>query len=462
MLDHIKSAYFIGIKGVGMTALAQIFKEKYKVKVIGSDTDEEFFTDKVLRSHRIKFCNGFNVKNLSSQVGTRRGAFLVIISSAYNEQNNIEVKQAKKLGLKIIKYSEGLSMLFKNNFGIAICGSHGKTTTTAMLGYVLKKAGLDPTVIVGSNVPQFKGNALSGKSKYLVVEADEYQAKILEYQPQAIIITNIDYDHPDFFKNEKAYKQVFWKFIKKLPKNGILVVNVDDGNVKDLVKKVKQQKLRIKILEYSAVFPPFAKGARGIFSASNGISLKLPGTHNISNALAVFTLAKHFDIPEKQIIKYLNEFKGTTRRFEHKGKYRRAIVIDDYAHHPTEIKATLKAAREKYPEKRIWCVFHPHTFSRTQALFDDFAKSFHDADKTIILDIYGSARETKGNGHFNRRRGDSKDLVSAINKNNSDALYLPTKEDTAKYLRNRLGDKDILITMGAGDVWKIGEKLLKN
>lgn len=452
MLDHIKSSYFIGIKGVGMTALAQIFKDKYGIQVTGSDTDEEFFTDKVLRSHRIKFYNGFNAKNL---VGTRRGAFLVVISSAYNEHNNIEVKEARDRGLKIIKYSEGISMLFKNNFGIAVCGSHGKTTTTAMLGYVLKKAGLDPTVIVGSNVPQFKGNALSGKSKYFVVEADEYQAKILEYQAKIIILTNIDYDHPDFFKNEKAYKEVFWKFVKKLPQNGILVANVDDKNVKDLVRKAKQKKLKIKILEYSTILPPFAKGAREIFSPSGELNLRLPGAHNISNALAVLTLAQELGIDKKNIIRYLNEFKGTTRRFEYKGKYRGALIIDDYAHHPAEIQATLKAAREKYPKKKIWCVFHPHTFSRTEALFDDFAKSFSNANKTIILDIYNSARETKGNVH-------SKDLVKAINENHSDALYLSTKEDATEHFKSNLERNDVLITMGAGDVWKIGEELLKN
>lgn len=439
MLNNIKSAYFIGVKGVGMTALTQIFKEKYKINVIGSDTNEEFFTDKVLRAHRIKFYNGFKIKNLPHRVD------LVVISSAYNEQNNIEVKEARNRGLKIIKYSEGLSILFKNNFGIAVCGSHGKTTTTAMLGYVLKKAGLDPTVIVGSNVPQFKGNALVGKSQYLVVEADEYQAKILEYQPKIIIITNIDYDHPDFFKDEKAYREVFWKFIKKLPKDGILVANTGDKNVNNLIKKVKQQRLPVKVLEYS------------LSQRNNiaGLNLKIPGLHNISNALAVFILAKHFNISEKKIIKYLNEFKGTTRRFEYKGKYRGAIIIDDYAHHPSEIQATLKAAREKYSKKRIWCVFHPHTFSRTEAFFDDFAKSFNNADKTIILDIYNSARETKGNVH-------SKDLVKAINENHSDALYLPTKEDTMEYLKSNLERNDVLITMGAGDVWKIGGKLLKD
>lgn len=448
MLDHIKTAYFIGIKGVGMTALAQIFKEKYKIKVTGSDTDEEFFTDKVLRSHRIKFCNGFKTENVPDQ------ADLVVISSAYNEHNNIEVKEARDRGLNIIKYSEGISMLFKNNFGIAVCGSHGKTTTTAMLGYAFKKAGLDPTVIVGSNVPQFKGNALSGKSKYLVVEADEYQAKILEYQARVVLVNNIDYDHPDFFKNEKAYKEVFWKFVRKLPQNGILVANMDDKNVKDLVRKAKQQKLKIKILEYSAIIPPFAKGVGGI-SPSIELNLRLPGTHNISNALAVLTLAQELGISKKDIIKYLNEFKGTTRRFEYKGKYRGALIIDDYAHHPAEIQATLKAAKEKYPQKRIWCVFHPHTFSRTEAFFDDFAKSFSNANKTIILDIYNSARETKGNVH-------SKYLVKAINENHSDALYLPTKEDAMEYLKSNLERNDVLITMGAGDVWKIGEELLKN
>jgi len=186
-----------------------------------------------------------------------------------------------------------------------------------------------------------------------------------------------------------------------------------------------------------------------------GLHLKIPGVHNISNSLAVFALAKHLNIPEKQITKYLNEFKGTTRRFEYKGKYNGATIIDDYAHHPAEIQATLKAAKEKYPQKRIWCVFHPHTFSRTEALFDDFAKSFINADKVIILDIYNSARETKGNVH-------SKDLVAAIRKNNSDAIYLPTKEDATKYLKENLKKNDALITMGAGDVWKIGEKLLKN
>jgi len=428
LLD-IKKAYFIGIKGVGMTALAQVLQGQ-GIEVLGSDTKEKFFTDQVLKKLKIEVIEGFNKENVPTD------ADLIIVSAAYLGQGvkNPEVKEAKKKNISLLTYPQILGILFQKKYGLAVAGTHGKSTITAMLGLVLEKAGLDPTVIVGTRIIQWQSNARVGHSKYLVAEADEYRNNFLYYSPQALILTSLEYDHPDFFKNFEEYKKTFKQLIRKIPSDGFIVANGQDEQVKEAVKQAKCQ-----IIEYG--YP------------GQEIKLQVPGQHNLLNASAVMVMAEKLGLPKEIIKKGLADFQGTSRRFEFKGENKGVILIDDYAHHPTEIQATLKAAQKLYPQRKIWAVFQPHTFSRTKALLKEFAQSFNQADQVIILDIYGSAREESGGIH-------AQDLVKEIKKHRNKTNYIPTIKEAGEYLKKQSQPGQVILTMGAGDVWKLSTALL--
>ena len=453
-LKTAKKIYFIGIKGVGMTAIAQVLKLR-GAEVTGSDTHEKFFTDEVLAKSGIKFYEGFDAENLEKEKPD-----LVIYSTAYSDDNQ-ELAAARKSGVAILSYPEALGQILKEGFGIAVCGTHGKTTTTAILGFVLQELGADPTVIVGSAVPQLGGNARAGRGEHVVIEADEYQNKFLYFDPRAVVLTSAEYDHPDFFKTPEEYDDAFKKFVMKVPVDGFLVAYFDDKNVKEIAEAAK-----CKIIFYGLMsgdwqakniiqknggmeFEVLEKGeSRGIFK------IKLLGNHNVANALAVIATATRLGFDLEKVRVALEKFSGAVRRFEIKGEADAVLVIDDYGHHPTEIRVTLEAARQKYPDRRIWCIFHPHTFTRTKALLKDFSKSFGAVDKTIVIDIYGSAREVTGGVS-------SEDLVELIKKEGKDALYIPTIPEAAEFLAKEVKSGDVVITMGAGDVWRIGELLLE-
>ena len=470
-LKSIKKIYMIGIKGVGMTMLAQFLAVK-GYDISGSDVDEVFMTDEVLKKSNIKFYNGFDKNNVPLDVD------LIIYSTAHNEENNQEIKFAKKRGKKIMIYAEALGAVFKDYYGIAVCGSHGKTTTTAWLAYVLTKSNREPNAMIGARVDQLDGASIIGSSEYLIIEADEYQNKLKYFEPRAVLLNNIDYDHPDFFPSKEDYNQVFIEFIKKIPKKGWLVANFDD----QIIKKIAQVNTRAKVISYaineSADFVAYdikqlndkqyfkVKIGSDVFDKDDllldtelgNFSIQLIGEHNIYNALAVIAASIELGVNLVDIRIYLEEFKGTSRRMEVMGKFNGAIILDDYAHHPTEIKTTLAGARQKYKDKKIRVVFHPHTFTRTKALFDDFADSFNDADEVVVLDIYGSAREEHGGVH-------SRDLVELIKlkvkSRKSEVRYIATLNECEKYLRDTIQRDEIIILMGAGDVFRIGEKLVK-
>ncbi|HAM88978.1 MAG: UDP-N-acetylmuramate-L-alanine ligase [Candidatus Falkowbacteria bacterium GW2011_GWC2_38_22] len=470
-LKNIKKIYMIGIKGVGMTMLAQFLSAK-GYEISGSDVNEVFMTDEVLLDSGIKFFNGFSEKNIPANID------LIIHSTAYNENNNEELALVKKQNKKIMTYAEAMGAVFQDYFGIAVCGSHGKTTTTAWLAYVLKMTNQGPNAMIGARVPQLDGASIIGPSNYLIIEADEYQNKLKLFSPRAVLLNNIDYDHPDFFPTHNDYNQVFVEFIKKIPKSGWLVANFDDP----IIRKIAPVNTLAKVISYaideSADYVAYdiqQMGDRQYFKVKIGadnfdaedddvllntelgsFSIQLSGRHSIYNALAVIASAIELGVDLVDIRAYLGEFKGTARRMETMGKYNGALILDDYAHHPTEIKATLAGARQKYGNKKIRVVFHPHTFTRTKALLDDFAKSFDDADEVIVLDIYGSAREAQGGVH-------SKDLVEKLEVRSKklEVKYIATQLECEKYLRDKIMRDDIIILMGAGDVFRIGEKLVK-
>lgn len=436
-LEQAKKIYFIGIKGVGMTALAQVLKSCDK-KIFGSDTKEKFFTNEILRNLNIKVIEGFDKKNISDDIDC------VISSAAYNEKNNVEFQEAKDKGLKIFDYAEALGLLSKEKFSISVTGTHGKTTTTAMLGWILDQAGLDPTVIVGSQSLNWKTNARVGKSKYFVAETCEYQNHFFNFHPKIVILTSVEWDHPDFFKTFEDYKKSFSEYIKKIPKNGFVIAYGDDKNVREVVESAEA-----KVIFYGKNF-----NNNFTMHSLDDLDLLIPGEYNLLNALAAFICAQKLGVEDEQILSALKIFKGTARRFEIKGGFNGGVIVDDYAHHPTEVRVFLLACREKYKDRKIWCVFHPHTFTRTKALFEDFIKSFGNADEVIVLDIYGSAREEHGGVS-------SQELADAIKQNGVDAHFIPTIDKTVDFLRKNVKVDEIICTVGAGDVWKVGEKLIE-
>jgi len=392
-----------------------------------------------LKKLDIKVIEGFNPKNIPAD------ADLIIASAAYlgQEIKNPEVAEVKKQGRPIFTYAQILGQLFQEKKGIAVAGTHGKSTITAMLGLILEEAGFDPTVIVGSRVIQWQSNARVGQSEYLVAEADEYRNNFLEYRPQILILSSLEYDHPDFFEDFQAYQETFRQLVRKIPSAGFIIANSLDKQVKEAVKGAECQ-----VIEYGL---PKEK-----------IKLKIPGRHNLLNAAAALETALKLGIDKEIVKKSLVNFRGISRRFEIKDQWREVLLIDDYAHHPTEIKATLAAAKEFYPERKIWAVFQPHTFSRTEALLDDFAASFEQADQVIILDIYGSAREPAG-------QVKAADLVEKIRENVrrtpsagaslKRASLCHTIEEAVEYLKRNVQAGQIILAMGAGDVWQVLEKI---
>ncbi|MFA5359051.1 MAG: UDP-N-acetylmuramate--L-alanine ligase [Patescibacteria group bacterium] len=430
-LKDYQNIYFLGIKGAGMTAMAQMLKKIGK-NVWGSDIPETFFTDEVLAKDGIKVLSPFAAGNITDDID------LIIYSTAYNEKNE-EFKFAKEKGMTMLSYPQSLGLLFKDHYGIAVCGAHGKTTTTAMLGYVLQELGQDPLVIVGSAVDQLGGNARFGQGKYLVVEADEYQNKLQYYSPKAVILTSADFDHPDFFADQNAYNQVFKDFVARIPVDGLLIAFVDDANVAEIIRQAK-----CRVIEYH-------KNQKGLPT----INLQLSGEHNIWNATAILLLLKELGLDIDKAAEVLSQFKGTKRRFEFLGEKDGILVYDDFAHHPVEIQKLLKAARTKFPGKKIWAVFQAHTYTRTKALLKEFGESFTDADEVIVLDIFGSAREEHGGVT-------TKQLVDEIDKNSHNASYRGTIDDVTKYLRQNAKTGDVIMTIGAGENWQVGVNFLEN
>lgn len=425
-----KHVHFVGIGGIGVSALAQWHKSE-GFAVSGSDSARSIITDDLKK------------KGIKVTIGDRapvpKDASLLIYSSAVPE-NHPERIQAKKLGIQQKTYAESLGELTKKYKTIAVCGAHGKSTTTAMVALMLTKAQFDPTVIIGTRLKEFKNNNFrKGKSEWLVIEADEYRASFLNYHPYAAICTNIDREHLDFYKDFTEIKKTFTKFFANVTPGGILVLNADDANLQSL-----KLPANVRVVNYSTR----DSRAVGLFKV-----VKVPGRHNLSNALGCDTLGKALGIAEEVRNIALGAFAGTWRRFEYKGTFKGAKIFDDYGHHPTEIKATLSGAREAFPNSRIWCVHQPHHTSRLQHLFADFTKSFSGADKTIILETY------KVKGRENEKI-DPKRSSAALAKKIGGA-YAASPAEVLKALKKELVKGDVVIIMGAGDITAIADRLVR-
>lgn len=425
----ISKAHFIGIGGIGISAIARMMNLEGK-HVSGSDRDESEVTAE-LEKLGISVAIGQKAENIDPKTD------LVVYSVAVPDDNP-ELMRAKELGIPRITYPQALSILSKDKFTIAVSGTHGKTTTTAMIAKVMMDAGLDPTVIVGSFLKDHKSNFVAGKSKYLVVEACEYRRSFLNLHPSILVVTNIDDDHLDYYKDINDIASAFAELASQIKPDGFLVCNKEYPHIEAVLKRAK-----CTVEDYE------------LFGDWN-LKLKIPGRHNLENAAAVLAVADILGISRAAAKKSLEDFSGTWRRFEHRGTMKNGVeVYDDYGHHPTEVKATLEGAREFFGTKEITVVFQPHLYSRTKQHLHAFGLSFAAADHVIVAPIY-PAREP-----FDPEIS-SEMVAEEACKAGVDAMALPSFTAIEERLKNALTDSNqVLITMGAGEANKIGDRLLE-
>jgi len=444
--------HFIGIGGSGMSGLASILLDS-GYKISGSDIVTSKITKRLADKGVIIF-EGHNENNVEE-------ADLVVISSAISESNS-EIRGAIDRKITIIKRAEMLARLMNNKYGIAVAGTHGKSTTASMISLLLEKSGFDPTVVVGGELNNFKNNAKLGKGNYIVVEADESDGSFLELNPHMAVVTNIEDDHLDYYGNMENILKDFKKFIDKVPDNGRVILCKDCANVKGLAKQYgrsyisygifTEADLMAKDIELDKLNSKSKIYWQGVKIGE--LYLKVAGYHNILNALAAIIVALELGISFIEIAKILETFQGVHRRMEIVANLDdKILILDDYAHHPTEIKATLSALRSSWQDRRIIAVFQPHRYSRTKLLAEKFGKAFFDADCVVINDIY-SANESPIFGISGET------IFKEVKKSNHRKVkYLPYKEDILSYLSEIVRPGDIIITMGAGDIWTVGQEL---
>jgi UDP-N-acetylmuramate--alanine ligase len=450
--------HFIGIGGIGLSAMAKILLEQ-GYQVSGSDLQSSPLTAN-LEALGASIYKGHAAGNVGP-------AELVIMSSAIRPDNP-EVVAARQRGIPVIKRDQMLGRMMEGRYGIAVAGTHGKTTTTALIAWTLTQAGLDPTFIVGGVVENLGTNAQAGKGKHFVIEADEYDYTFLGLKPHLAVVTVIEMDHPDCFHDLDEVTEAFIKFVSLVPRDGSVVGCGDEDRVRAVIEELAESKGkrgRPQVITYglsagmdwqAVEIQANGFGGSDFVALREGqpvgrFSLQLPGLHNVKNALAAIVVADHLGLDLAGVGTALREFRGTKRRFEHKGTAGGVIVIDDYAHHPTEIRATLATARGRYPDREIWAVFQPHTYSRTKALLTEFAESFGHADHVIVVDIY-PARE------YDNLGVSAADIVARMA--HPDARHIAGLDEAVGYLIQRLKPGDVLITLGAGDGYLVGERVL--
>lgn len=459
-MTHI---HFIGIGGSGLSAIARLLLES-GYTVSGSDRALTPFADEVRKAGATVYI-GHHPRNLT-------GAEVVVRSSAITDDNP-EVQAAKRAGIPVYKRADFLGQLMENKTGIAIAGTHGKTTTTAMTAWVLRELGRDPSFIIGGVMNNLGVNAHAGKGRAFVIEADEYDYMFLGLKPQIAVVTSIEHDHPDLFPTLEAMYMAFEKFVDLLPEDGTLIVCAEDQGAAALIPHVR--KAGRNVISYGVqgdmtINSPLWVQARDVepnqhggfdFTAASNIgsktsvsvkiSLQVPGKHNVRNALAVLAIISELGLSRRKAAQALGKFTGTGRRFQLRGEVNGISVFDDYAHHPTEIMATLAGARARYPGRRIWAVWQPHTYSRTRTLFLEFSRAFKDADEVIVTEVY-AAREPK-------QDFTSAEIVSAMPHLSS--RYIATLPEVTKYLLENLKPGDVVLVLSAGDADQISTDVIE-
>jgi len=445
--EKAQYVHFIGIGGIGVSAIARLFIEQGKT-ISGSDVVESdvtrTFTDKEVQI----FIGPHKASNLP------KNTQVVVFSPAVPETNPERIA-ARKRGIVEVSYPEMIGHIMMPMFGITISGTHGKTTTTALLGHVLVKSKLDPTVIVGSFVKDFNGkNERLGKSKYIVVEGDEYKASFLNYKPKMIILTTIDEDHLDYYRDINHIKAVFQEYLLRLPSDGIIIANADDMHTTELLENTQSMKVITygSKADYYFTDVSFGKSSTSFVmhheQAYERIEMSLLGRHNVYNAAAAFTCAKILGVKSEEIAKAIKSFKGVWRRFDVRGTKKGVTVIDDYAHHPTEIKALISALRQSYEKRRILLVYQPHQEDRFTKLYERFLSAFNGIDKLFLAEIYSVAGR-KGKTDTSER------LVEPLQKQGIDVAFYPSFNPLKKDLLREAQKDDVIVFVGAGDITKL-------
>ncbi|MDQ0286970.1 UDP-N-acetylmuramate--alanine ligase [Desulfofundulus luciae] len=448
-----RRVHFIGIGGAGMSGLASILLD-LGYEISGSDLSS---TDTIRRlESRGAVCHvGHAARNLDATQ-------LVVISSAI-KPDNAELLAARQKGIPVMHRGDLLAWLMQRQKGIAVAGAHGKTTTTSMLALVLERSGLDPTIVIGGELNDIGGNAKLGRGKYLVAEADESDGSFLKLHPLAVIVTNIEDDHLDHYGSVAEIKKAFRQFMGRVPEYGVVIVCLDDPNVREVLQDLGRPVITYGIESSGADYvlrhlSLDGEGSRGEVYYHDQhlgtLELSVPGKHNMLNALAVVAAARWLGLDFQIIAQILKEFRGARRRFELLGEVGNVRVVDDYAHHPSEIKATLQAARQTGP-KRLIVVFQPHRYTRTALLKEQFGKAFGEADLVIVNEIYSAGEQPI--------EGVNAQLIVRAIKNHGrpPVVYLPTGEQIVNYLAANALPGDLILTMGAGNIWLCGIELVK-
>ena len=456
-----KRFHFIGAGGIGMSGLAQLLM-KNDALVAGSDQGPSEVIDRLCRTGAdIRI--GHDAENLSPQTDA------VVISAAIKEDNP-ELQQARRHGCEIYKYAEMLGELMNRYEGVAISGTHGKSTTSGWLIYLLKKAGLDTNFIIGARISQLSSSSGVSDSEYFVAEACEYDRSFLNLKPKIACILNIEQDHLDYYKDEDEIVEAFGEFALGTKPGGVVIANGQDPNVAKIIMDSRfhgsDNSVQCETFGLDENCNFYAKnitlddGLYGFDVYHNGkllgaTRISLPGRHNILNALAVVAMAVNAGLQPQRAVQLLPGFAGIDRRLMFKGQFGQITVLDDYAHHPTEIRASLAAIRQRYQPKRIWCVFQPHQYSRTRFLLDDFAESFKLADVTIVPEIYFVRDSQSAKKEINAQM-----LVERIRANGAQALFIDSFGAICDHLKSNVSPGDLVVTMGAGDIWKVADEYI--
>lgn len=453
--------HLIGINGSGLSAVARVLLER-GFRVSGSDRQLSPLTQSLEELGATIF-PGHRAENIE-------GAELIVRSSAVPD-TNVEVAAAREKGIPVLKRSEFLSGLLDGYVVVAVAGSHGKTTTTAMIAWMLSGMGYDPSFIIGGLSKNLGVNAHAGMSRYFVIEADEYDRMFLGLRPHIAVITAVEYDHPDCYPTPQEYRQAFMEFTSQIRPGGLLLACGDDSGAARLLAEAGDENIqkasygtgesvyRAEFLQanelggydFKVYFSPEGIDLDRARIAPLEVSLQVPGEHNVRNALAALAVAHRLEIPLEIAARVLRDFSGTGRRFDIMGEVNDITIVDDYAHHPTEIRSTLSAARARFPGREIWAVWQPHTYSRTRAMFRDFAASFSLADHVLATEIYAAREPVEADFSASM-------VVEAME--HPDANYVPDLEGAVRFLKTHLKRGEVLIVLSAGDANQVGEKIL--
>lgn len=450
MFENIKNVHFIGIGGAGMSGLAHVLKKMGKF-VSGSDNKRTAVTDRLL-SEGIQVFIGHQSSNLKE-------VELVVVSTAIHK-DNVEYSHALENKIKVVHRSDIMAYIVNSRQGIAIAGAHGKTSTTSMISYIASSAKQDPTYLIGGDVALLAGNAHYGKGCYAITEADESDGSFLKLQPYIAVVTNIEDDHMDFYKTKENIQKAFTEFLDNVNDDGVAIVCFDNKVAREVAQKAKT-----KIISYAIDYPADFQAKEIVYKPNSTsyklyihnkyiceVVLKVPGQHNILNSLAAIAASQNMDIEIESICESLGCFTGAKRRFELKYKDEKLTIVDDYGHHPTEIKTTLQAALQTQPQ-RLVCVFQPHRYTRTQLLFDDFVCAFEDCDLLVLTDIY-SAGESEIAGVSSGKLAN--EIAAKFAKR---VEYIPKIEEIPERLYHETLPGDLIITMGAGNIYTVAEEL---